>query len=609
MRLRDNSGQRIAVWIAILWFAAAGVPADADAEEPRPQGMFELYQDNRLNGIPNYITEDFLVLSYLMMLERTVEQMEASRLAPAFSRLIERLDDGLEEESENGVRRANQQFLSVISSLLRTEDADEAPEGPVRSEIERVLTAREQATSEILGQPLDYSQFRVRGRYTRKPELRRYFRAARYAGSALFAVMPSQATGIGPEIADRLTAQAVQLSRLITTHDDLLEAWSDLDRQAAWWFGPADDLTLEDLVEVSAGASMEDLPGLRRRLLDHARAHGRQPRILGSAVSVDRLEPSLTAYDVLTGWRLFPQRYSPDGAVLQRLVYDRVGVYLGSARPASLSFAGGQPVKGLPSALELMALLGSRDAGERLDATDERNFEGYQEATEEARALLSEARGLAGEHLELLRFWLANVNVTEPDIRQTNTALAFWTYWRYVGLLYSKPSYSGVSKSFAMPPERTRAWLEPEPELYAMLARGADELAERTDCAPCATYARILERCVRVAVAERAGLELTENDIVFLNDLDHQLFKLIGRRDRPIVVDIHSDAASGRVVQEGLGWPRVVEKDLGQSPRPRGALFRHYELHQPMSERLNDMAWSELLLSGTTPEPYPAEAP
>lgn len=264
-----------------------------------------------------------------------------------------------------------------------------------------------------------------------------------------------------------------------------------------------------------------------------------------------------------------------------------------------------------------MALLGSEEAGARLDATDERNFEGYEEAAEEARALLSEATGLGGEHLDLLRFWLARRPAesgqspesgpkrshleADEDARQTNTALAFWTYWRYVGLLYSKQSYSGVSKGFAMPPERTSAWLEPAAELYARLARNAGELAERTGSAPCASYARILERCISIAVAERAGLELEAGDVDFLNDVDHQLFRLIGRRDAPIVVDVHSDPASRQVVQEGIGWPRVVEEDLGQARQARGALFRHYELHQPISERLTDDAWGRMLIAGKIP--------
>ncbi len=606
--------------VSVLCLALTALPSAADSRalpasasgqpDRQPEGMFELYEDNRRRGIANYVTEDFLVLSYLMLLERTVESMERARSAPAFSRLVDRLAAGLGELPEGEARRANEQFLSVLETLLAGGDPDPALEDPVRAEVERVLAAADYAFSPIAAQRLDYSQFRLRGRYTRDPELSRYFRAARYAGTVLFAVQPSKATAITAQAADRLTAQALQLSRLIATLPEVRAAWEDLDRQADWWFGPADDLELEDLRQVAGqtkGNPQSDLPELRRRLLEHARATGRQPRILGAAVDLDRLEPTLTAHDVLTGWRLFPQRYTPESAAFGRLVHDRVGSYLGSDSPKSLGFAGGRPVKSLPSALELMVLLGSETAGSRLDATDERNYQGYAQAAEEARVLLSQARGLGGEHLSLLRFWLTHDRAPLPaagyrpktDARRTNTALAFWTYRRYVGLLYSKQSYSGVSKGFAMPPERTSAWLEPAAELYALLARGADELAARTESTACAAYARILERCIRIAVCERAGLELDAGEVEFLNDLDHRLLKLIGRHDRPIVVDVHSDPASRQVVQEGIGWPRVVEKDLGREQPSRGALFSHYELHQPISERLDDDAWAQMLLAGT----------
>ncbi len=585
-----------------------GSPADAatfsyDVERPaEPHGMFELYDDNRRRGIANYVTEDFLVLGYLMLLERTAQRMEAIRQVPAFGALIERLAAGLDELPASEARHANERFLAVLSALFGAGDPEPAPAAPVRAEVERVLAARGEAFSAIALQPLDYSQFQVRGHYRRSPELARYFRAARYAGAVLFAVQPSKATGITAQAADRLTAQAVQLSRLMIHRQDVREAWDELDRQAGWWFGPADDLELEDFAQVATASSLDDPAELRRRLFERARSLGRQPRILGAAVDLDRLEPSLSARDALTGWRLFPQRYTPESAALGLLIHDRVGTYLGTGRPAGLGFAGGRPVKALPSALELMALLGSSYAGTRLDATGERDYEGYAEAAEEARALLAEAAGLGGEHLSLLRFWLSAAGGAEPGAaRRTNTALAFWTYWRHLGLLYTKQSYGGVSKSFSLPPERAGAWLEPAAELYARLAGAAAELAERADCEPCDAYARILKRCVRVAVSERAGVELDRDDVDFLNDLDLQLFRLVGRRDRPIVVDVHSDPASRRVVQEAIGWPRVVEHDLGGGRPARGALFRHYELHQPINERLSDEAWSEMLSAGEAP--------
>ncbi|MCP4659387.1 MAG: DUF3160 domain-containing protein, partial [bacterium] len=167
----------------------------------------------------------------------------------------------------------------------------------------------------------------------------------------------------------------------------------------------------------------------------------------------------------------------------------------------------------------------------------------------------------------------------------------------------AKQSYTGSSKGFAPLPDRGGAWLEPAAELYARLARSAAELAARFQSREFAAFAELLERCIRIAVVERAGLPLQAEDVDFLNGLDAELLRLVGRNDAPIVVDVHTDPASGQVLQEGIGFPQVVEKALGSSRVSRGALFRHYELKHPLGDRLTDEAWLERLLRGPLPPP------
>jgi hypothetical protein len=69
------------------------------------------------------------------------------------------------------------------------------------------------------------------------------------------------------------------------------------------------------------------------------------------------------------------------------------------------------------------------------------------------------------------------------------------------------------------------------------------------------------------------------------------LLALSGAPDKPIVIDVHSNPAAGQVVEEATGYPRVVSGE-GSA---RGAVFTHREFKQPMSERLTDASWRELL--------------
>ena len=347
----------------------------------------------------------------------------------------------------------------------------------------------------------------------------------------------------------------------------------------------------------------ERSPRVRKTLLERARREGRQPLILSRPVVLDQLAPGTTAADVLTGWSLFPARSTAASAAFQELVSDRVGSYVGDIdfknghRPRTLSLSGGVGVKSFPSPVELMALLGSDDAAANLDATGDRDYARYNEAAERARTRLDAATGLPARHLELLAHWLAPGAERPAGARRVNTALAFWTYERHAVQLYAKQSYTGVTKGFSKAPPRHDAYLEPAAELYEeILASARDMQAGQVEDSriPWQGFAEMMERCLDVAWRERAGEALDEADVKFLNNLDVTLFKLVSRRDAPIIVDVHTDGASGEVLQTGLGWPRAVTKDLGDADA-RGALFQYSELRQGAGERLTDEAWRRQL--------------
>jgi len=59
---------------ALVFVLLAGIPVSGICLET-PKGMFELYEQNRTQGIPNYITEDFILLSYAMILNETVTEI------------------------------------------------------------------------------------------------------------------------------------------------------------------------------------------------------------------------------------------------------------------------------------------------------------------------------------------------------------------------------------------------------------------------------------------------------------------------------------------------------------------------------------------------------
>lgn len=573
--------------------------------------MFAVYERNRQEGVANYITEDFLLASYGLIRVAAGKSVERERYAGLLRNLVGRLQAAVQEqEADSPARRANQDFLAVLAALAegRPEATDAADPKRAQAELDLVLAANEIARSPLWGYSFDYAQFLPRGHYEGDEALTRYFRAARYAGAALFAVKPSRATGVSRKAASRMAAQAAQLARLIDADAELAATYSDLIGNLAWRFGPAEDLTSAAFLSVPAE------PGRTHaeRLFAQARDSGMQPRILGGIVDARRLEKGVTPQDALTGWRLLPQRRSVDYAAFQRLLHDGTGVFEGTAEgvaedrypPFGLTLIDGQGVKGFPLLAELMAFWGSAESAETLESWQETAFADYAGAALRAKRELADARGLSALHQQLIQTGLAQLD--ELDSASSHDRLsalrAFWTWQRYAALLYAKQPYTPAGKGLPIAQPRLGARLEPSLALYQSLMRVVEAHRRFTPHPSWDAFAEILAQVVGIASRQRLLGAPTAGDENYLNELDNAVKQLVDGPDLPIVVDVHASPSSGQVLQEATGYARLVYLDRGEAVRNmaginivRGARFTQFEFKQPLDDRLTDSAWREKL--------------
>ncbi len=135
----------------------------AFAESDTPQGMFDLYEQNRDKGIPNYITEDFILLAYSMILNETVTDIEETLLYPELKTLTDSLIKKLTPVNpEDKVAGANLDYLNLLASLLSGDSSDKKA---VADELKKIREGEGIAASEMMQQQIDYTQFKVRGKY------------------------------------------------------------------------------------------------------------------------------------------------------------------------------------------------------------------------------------------------------------------------------------------------------------------------------------------------------------------------------------------------------------------------------------------------------------
>jgi len=78
--------------------------------------------------------------------------------------------------------------------------------------------------------------------------------------------------------------------------------------------------------------------------------------------------------------------------------------------------------------------------------------------------------------------------------------------------------------------------------------------------------------------------------------------------EMPVIADVHTDSNTGTCLEEGVGYPfRIfvicqVENELKVTV---GGVFSYYEFIQPLSNRLTDEEWAEMLVSEDPPQlPY-----
>ena len=572
-------------------------------------GFFALYEANRREGVPSYVTEDFLVRAYAMLLGDAATRYEEREALPALLELAPLLRSGIGASTEP--QRAAQGFLAVFEALL--EGAAAAREAPhteaAAREIAAVEGAKGMARSLLMRQEIDYSQFQVRGKYTRSPALGRYFRAVRYAGTVLFPLLDSRSTGIGADDADLLTGAALLISRAVTGNARAAELYARASEPLDYLFGGPDAMTVAHYAEKApkdpgrlrlGGAA---LPRLRLSLF----AAGVRPYVLGAPVDAKQLEPGVEATDALAGWQFLPARLRPESAAFQELVFDRVDGFRGSGRPFTMGMIDGRAAKAFPSVLELAALLGSEEAEAHLQRAEETDYEGYAQARQRAARAMKLPAGLASEHFALLRDWLGDAPDGTPrpsPARRLNTALGFWVLQRHRAVLYAKQSYTPMAKGLPRAvPERSQAWIEPAESLYRALARSAREVARRTAFDPLAQYADLAGRCADLSAQALAGRRLDPGQVAFLNDLDARLLQLTVRKDVPVAVDFHTDGNSGQVAEAALGPPQAAEIDLPGGSQGRGGLFRVHQFKQPLVERLDDQAWARRVARGEAPPP------
>jgi hypothetical protein len=114
---------------------------------------------------------------------------------------------------------------------------------------------------------------------------------------------------------------------------------------------------------------------------------------------------------------------------------------------------------------------------------------------------------------------------------------------------------------------------------------------------------RALQSLVDISLKELAGESLDRSDMDFIGGFGKTIKGVLDGVDRDsqkttMIADVHTDTNSGMVLEEGCGYVEIMVvawKYDNAIWLAAGPEMSYYEFKQPMSNRLTDEAWREIL--------------
>ncbi len=600
--------------------------------------FFMLYEMNRYEPIPSFITTDSMLHNYHLFFNHLLRELEKEKLAPLLKDLTtDMLSESLEQYNavkgtswENAAKR-NLGFFTVAGKLLNLEiQVPELIQTEVKEELQLISSRSGIQESPLMnmGQNFrgtellqeDYSQYIPRGHYDNDELLQSYFKAMMWYGRMTFRLQSEDET------------KSAVLMTLALGKGDNAQKWDQIYHPTTFFVGKADDLSFQqykEILEIIYGGTIV----LEKLISDDQKWHSLmemaaefEPPVINSIPIFDEdIQPDREK--IITGFRFMGQRFTLDAAIFQRLIYRDVKENNEGQR------------RMLPKALDIPAAMGSSEAYSILESSGETEYANYSTNMSKLQNYINRqnqdiwTQNLYWGWLFTLDALLDEKGEGYPSFmnnkawmrKELNTFVSSWTELKHDTILYAKQVYAEMGGG--MDNVDDRGYVEPNPKLYArlaaLIAMTRDGLTSRNllnerDLESLNRLEQLALSLKTISEKELSNQLLTEEEYDLIRSYGGQLehFWLealrdigvdhpsaIGENPAALVTDVATNP-NGEVLQEATGHIfeiyAVVPVD-GILRITKGGVYSHYEFTRPLPERLTDKQWHEILDSGQAP--------
>lgn len=580
--------------------------------------FFEIYEMNRYEQIPNFVTVDSLMHTYHLYFSHLLENIEKEYLVVGLSELSDKmLTNSLTQyeqlkgsEWESAALR-NVAFFTIGAKLLKDDIVVLGEvEQVVQAELDKIYSADGIYLSEIVESMEDYTQYIPRGYYEGDENLEKYFRAMMWYGRMHF----KQEMG-------ELDRSALLITLALADDVEAAGLWEAIYVITSFFAGASDDLGVYEyapLIREVYGENLttEKLMGNQDAFAAfHAKtAEMRAPQI--NSIPIMDGESN-----VILGFRFMGQRFTIDATIMQNLIYSRVG-----------QNAAGQK-RMLPDVLDVPAALGSDKALQILEENGATEYAGYIENMNKLKTELSMENeslwnaSLYANWLNTLRPLLTEKGEGYPMFMQNEEwtkknlecFAGSFTELKHDTILYTKQVIAEMG-GYGFEEIDDRGYVEPEPLVYTrfiqlaeMTAKGLEKygMLSEDEEVNLSRLTQIAEQLLIISNKELRDEVLTDEEYDFIKgyggNIEHFWYEAvrdekgtyISVQETPaaIVVDIATDP-SGYVLEAATGNPStiiVAVKVDGKIKLAQGSVYSFYQFSWPMEDRLTDTKWCQMM--------------
>ncbi len=623
--------------------------------------IYDLYKDYQRNGQPVFITADILFHTVHKVFDYSLRVIELEQF-PLLQKFSEEMfksslklkkEWGKYEHLADPIDQLTAYFAVPNILLENAVGMQGSLEEKVNGEIELIRAHKGFAFSKVLKQKEDYSQYIVRGHYTRNDSLRKYFLGTMWYGRRMFRFDESFPHGAGlppdtpdlsgwwgkngsenlPRIAQSEILAGCLLVYLLENTEiegkHAVDIYKCLKAPFDFLVGQSEDITIEilsDALNKTFGRNWKPAD-----LKNNGKLYAMAESLAkGNVVKIDSTGMGRK------GLTLLGQRFILDSAFFQKLV---------NAKENPLPYTkkgskGKKPftwmtdptfgeIRGFPRGLDIMAVLGSETAEDMLTNQGDADYKNYAGNLNSLKEDFKNLRPSENIYEKMLHSFvpLFHTDKNAPLFMQSemwkkkslNTALGAWTELRHDTILYGKQSYTPVTRGGFSRPRTQDAYVEPNPEAYRRLSSILSALRDSEAIVfpeyllrKYRSLSAILDKLADISEKELRGAMPDREETGFLGILSDRLKheaklpydiaeSVTGEADSQmaLVADVHT--CMPEALTEAVGFPAKIIVVIPVRNKPRlffGGAYSYYEFKVPYENRLTDEKWIEELSTG-----------